>query len=51
MTSALIILGLLLIYYGAKAVKENPDNPNWSRAIVTALFWPLSLFFKRDHVK
>ena len=48
MTGALIILGILMIWYGIKAVKANPENPNWARVFLVALFWPLSLFSKRN---
>lgn len=47
MASALIILGVLLLWYCMKAVRKNPENPNWSKAIITALLWPISLFMKR----
>ena len=45
MKNVWIILCLLLIWYGTRAVRENPIKPNWSKALVAVLFWPLSLFF------
>ncbi|GGM96866.1 hypothetical protein GCM10010967_33260 [Dyadobacter beijingensis] len=47
MAFAITISLIILVWYCAKAVRENPERPNWNKAIVTALFWPLSLFMKR----
>jgi len=43
----LIISLLVLIWYCVKAVRENPEHPDWNKALVTALFWPLSLLMRR----
>jgi hypothetical protein len=51
MTAALIISAIVLVWYCVKAVKANPQKPNWARAIVTAAFWPLSLLTKRSNMK
>lgn len=45
MASALIISGIVLLWYCMKAVKANPEKPDWNKAIIATLFWPLSLFF------
>jgi hypothetical protein len=47
MAFAWILSGVIMLWYCVKAVKANPDRPNWSKAIVTALLWPLSLFMRR----
>ncbi|WP_164490166.1 hypothetical protein [Runella sp. SP2] len=44
MTAALIISGIVLLWYVARESREN--KPNWARAFNVALFWPLSLVFK-----
>ncbi|WP_192579150.1 hypothetical protein [Dyadobacter aurulentus] len=51
MAVALILAGILLIWYCVKAVRANPEKPDWTRAIVTAAFWPLSLLTKRNNFK
>ncbi|MBO9617126.1 MAG: hypothetical protein J7619_30850 [Dyadobacter sp.] len=47
MAGALIISLFILTWYCVKACRENPERPNWSKAIVTAIFWPLSLLMRR----
>jgi hypothetical protein len=47
MAIAWIISGIVLLWYCVKAVRANPEKPNWNKAIVSTLFWPLSLFIKR----
>ncbi len=47
MTIAWTISGIVLCWYCVKAVRVNPEKPNWSKAIVATLFWPLSLFMRR----
>ncbi len=42
-----IIVLLILVWYGTKAVRENPEKPNWSKALVAVLSWPFSLFFTK----
>lgn len=47
MGAAIFISLVILAWYCIKAYHKNPQRPNWSKAIVTALFWPLSLLMKR----
>ena len=47
MAAALIISLFILTWYCVKAWRENPERPNWNKALVTAIFWPLSLLVKR----
>lgn len=47
MASALVLTGIILLWYCLKAYKVNPDKPNWNKAIAATLFWPLSVFMKR----
>lgn len=47
MAVVLIISLFVLIWYCMKAVRENPERPDWNKALVTALFWPLSLLLRR----
>lgn len=42
-----IIVVLILMWYGTKAVTENPEKPNWNKVLVAVLFWPLSIFFTK----
>lgn len=44
MKTALLISGIILLWYCVKELRNS--QPNWSRAINMAIFWPLSLFFK-----
>lgn len=39
---AWFISGVVLLYYCGKAL-ESPGKPNWNKAIVSTLFWPLSI--------
>lgn len=43
MKTALIISGIVLLWYCVKELRNN--RPNWSRALNMAIFWPLSLLF------
>jgi hypothetical protein len=43
MKTALIISGIVLLWYCINEARKS--EPNWPRAINSALFWPLSLFF------
>lgn len=47
MGSAIIISLVVLTWYCVKACRENPARPDWNKAFVTAIFWPLSLLIKR----
>lgn len=47
MAIALIISLFVLTWYCMKAVRKNPERPDWNKALVTALFWPLSLLLRR----
>jgi len=39
-----ILVAVIILWYLAKeAVKEKP---NWNKAMVSALFWPFSIFFR-----
>lgn len=41
MTSALVLSGLILLYYCMKEARKT--KPNWPRAVNSAIFWPLSI--------
>lgn len=47
MGNAWIITVLILMWYGIRAVRENPDKPNWSKVLVAVLSWPFSIFFTK----
>ncbi len=47
MVIALFTIGLIYMWYGYKAEQANPDNPDYTKALVATLFWPFSLFMKR----
>lgn len=47
MMLAWTIIGIVFMWYGHKAVKANPDHPNWTKAITATLFWPFSIFMGR----
>ena len=47
MTTAWLIWGVVLVWYSFKAVRTNPNKPNWNKAIAAALLWPSSLFVER----
>lgn len=47
MANALIISLFILAWYCVKAYRTNPERPDWNKAFVTALFWPLSLLMRR----
>lgn len=47
MSLAIAVSLFILAWYCMKAVRENPERPNWSKALVTAIFWPLSLLMRR----
>ncbi len=42
MQLAWLISFVVLAWYCAKEL-QAPGKPNWSKAIVTALFWPFSI--------
>ncbi|MFD1140361.1 hypothetical protein ACFQ4C_04545 [Larkinella insperata] len=42
MALAWIISGVVLAYYCGKALRA-PGKPNWNKAIVSTIFWPLSI--------
>lgn len=42
MAGALILSGIILLYYCMKEARKS--KPNWPRAINSAIFWPLSIF-------
>ncbi|WP_460673871.1 hypothetical protein [Larkinella ripae] len=42
MALAWFISIVILAYYCGKALR-TPGKPNWNKAIVSALFWPLSI--------
>lgn len=44
---AIFISLIIFACYGAKAYRRNPERPDWNKAIVATLFWPLSLLMKR----
>lgn len=44
MTVALIISGIVLLWYVARESQKN--NPNWARALNSTFFWPLPVLFK-----
>jgi hypothetical protein len=48
MAIAISISLVVLIWYCVKELRKNPERPNWNKAIVTTLFWPLSLLMKRN---
>ncbi|WP_221392852.1 hypothetical protein [Dyadobacter sp. NIV53] len=43
MAEALIITGIILMYYCAKEMRY--PKPSLARAVNSALFWPFSIFF------
>lgn len=47
MAGALTISLLILTWYCVKAYRKNPERPDWNKALLTAIFWPLSLLMKR----
>jgi divalent metal cation (Fe/Co/Zn/Cd) transporter len=47
MALALIISGIVVLWYCVKAVQKNPEKPNWTKAFAAAALWPFSLFMKR----
>ncbi len=49
MKAALIISGILLLWYCVKEMRNS--QPNWSRAINMAIFWPFSLLFNMSSNK
>lgn len=46
MTAVWILVGILLLWYGGKELRNSEPKPNWSRAIKMVIFWPFSLLFK-----
>ncbi|WP_460636302.1 hypothetical protein [Larkinella harenae] len=42
MAIAWLISGVVLAYYSMKALRA-PGKPNWNKAIVSTIFWPLSI--------
>jgi len=52
MTGALILSGIIFLYYCMKEARQS--KPNWPRAINSAIFWPLSIisnFFAKNDQK
>ncbi|MCF0069449.1 hypothetical protein LZD49_03140 [Dyadobacter sp. CY261] len=47
MGEAIIISLIVLAWYCVKAYRINPAKPDWNKAFVITLFWPLSLLMKR----
>ena len=43
MKTALLISGVILLWYCVKEWRNS--QPNWTRAINMAIFWPFSLLF------
>lgn len=43
MKTALILAGILLLWYCVKELRTG--KPNWTKAINSAIFWPLPLVF------
>ena len=41
MASALILSGIILLYYCVKESRKS--KPNWPKAINATIFWPLNL--------
>nr|WP_295927583.1 hypothetical protein [uncultured Dyadobacter sp.] len=47
MAAAILISLFILTWYCIKAYRKNPERPDWNKALLTAIFWPLSLLMKR----
>lgn len=47
MAIAWLISGIVLVWYCLKALRANPNKPNWNKAIAAAILWPFSLFMER----
>jgi hypothetical protein len=47
MAGALTISLFILAWYCVKAYRKNPERPDWNKALVTAILWPVSLLMKR----
>ncbi len=43
MVIALILSGMVLLWYCAKELRNS--EPNWPKAINSAIFWPLPVLF------
>ncbi|WP_179830190.1 hypothetical protein [Spirosoma fluviale] len=47
MATAWFLWSIVLAWYVFRAVRVNPDKPNWNKAIAAAALWPFSLFMNR----
>jgi hypothetical protein len=45
MAAAIYFFLILILWYGIKETRKN--KPNWHRPIVSAMMWPLTIFYKK----